>query len=184
MTVTDWIQAISMLILVVVTVIYAWRTHVISKATREQAKEMKAQRVMASRPVIIQKAVHDDRSSHFEIYNAGNGTAIELQIILLGQWKKPLDGKREGFLRSGDTPIPFYTTFPSDVANSTFYVVSEYQGISSYGPQPTWYQTWLPCKLSVSGRVIGGKLKFLEEVPEEKRIGIFKSEFNNGSKPK
>ncbi len=38
MTITDWIQAISMVILVVVTGIYAWRTHVLSKATEKQAE--------------------------------------------------------------------------------------------------------------------------------------------------
>jgi hypothetical protein len=37
MTVTDWIQAISTLILVAITGIYAWRTHVISEATKQQA---------------------------------------------------------------------------------------------------------------------------------------------------
>jgi len=170
--------------LVLVTIIYAKRTSDIANATKEQAQEMREQRVMASRPLLIQKSVNEDGFSHFEVYNAGNGTAIEVQVILLDQWGKPRNGKREGFLRAGDTPIKFYTTFPPDVANSTFYIVSEYQGISSYSPQPTWYQTWLPCKLSVSGKVISGKLEFLDEVPEEKRIGIFKSEFNNGRNPK
>ncbi|MFC1897582.1 potassium-transporting ATPase subunit F [Chloroflexota bacterium] len=180
----DWGQIILMLGLVIVTALYASSTEKQAHHSVKMAKEMREQRVMASRPVIIQKAVHDDQSSHFEIYNTGNGTAIELQIILLDQWKKPSNGKREGFLRAGDTPIPFYTTFPRDVADSTFYIVSEYQGTSSYSPQPTWYQTWLPCKLSVSGRVIGGKLEFHDNVSEENRIGIFKSEFNNGSKLK
>ncbi len=59
MTITDWIQAISMVLLVVVTSIYVWRTHVISKATREQAdasvkmaEEMRQQRYDTVRPVI------------------------------------------------------------------------------------------------------------------------------------
>ncbi len=59
MTLTDWIQAISMVILVVVTGIYAWRTHIISKATKEQAEasvkmaeEMREQRYDAVRPII------------------------------------------------------------------------------------------------------------------------------------
>ena len=59
MTITDWIQAISMVVLVVVTGIYAWRTHVISKATKAQAdasvkmaEEMRAQRHDTVRPVI------------------------------------------------------------------------------------------------------------------------------------
>ena len=59
MTITDWIQAISMVVLVGVTIIYAWRTHVISKRTKEQAdasvkmaKEMRDTRYDALRPII------------------------------------------------------------------------------------------------------------------------------------
>ncbi len=191
MTVSDLVQIILMGLLVVVTGVYAWRTFAISKATKKQAnasvkmaEEMKEQRIMSSRPVIIQKAINEKDFSYFEIYNAGNGPAIEVEVSLLLQREPPYNChncQREGFLRAGDTPIKFDTTIPPDVGNSTFYIVSEYQGILTHSPQPTWYQTWLPCKLSITGKVISCKLKFLEEVPEEKRIGIFKSEFNNGS---
>ncbi len=174
------IQLTISFVLVLITAVYVTRTREIAKAAREQAdasitmaEEMKAQRVMASRPIIILKAVNDDQDSHFEIYNAGNGTALEVKVALLDQNGQYRDGKREGFLRAGDTPIYFYTTIQPDVGNSTFYVISEYQGILSNSAQPTWYQTKLPCKLSVSGKVIGGKLEF-PEVTEEKRIGIFK----------
>ena len=190
MTTSELVQIILMGLVIVVTGIYVWRTFAISNATKKQAdasgkmaEEMREQSVMSSRPVIILKAVNDDQDSHFEIYNAGNGTAVEVEVVLRDQNGQPRDGKREGFLRAGDTPIYFYTTIQPDVGNSTFYVISEYQGILSNSAQPTWYQTKLPCKLSVSGKVSGGKLEFLE-VTEEKRIGIFKSEFNNGSVPK
>jgi len=192
--------------LVSVTSVYAWRTHVISKsakeqaeATREQAEasvkmaeEMREQRIMTSRPIIIQKDVYEERAeegrlveffSHFEVYNEGNGTAIEVEVILLDQWKKPQDGKREGFLRAGESPMKFHPTLPPSLQGTTFYIVSEYQGIPSHSPQPIWYQTWLPCNLSISGKVIRGKLEF-HEVSEENRIGIFNREFNNVSKPK
>ncbi len=169
--------------LIAVTTIYASSTIQIARDTKRQADEIREQRIMTSRPLLIQKSVNDDQFSHFEIYNAGNGTAIEVQVILLDQWEKTLDGKREGFLRSGDTPINFYTNIPPAVGDSTFYIVSEYQGILTHSSKPTWYQTKLPCKLSVSGKVIDGKLQFLE-VPQEKRIGIFSSEFNNQRKPK
>ncbi|MFC1983459.1 hypothetical protein ACFLVO_00355 [Chloroflexota bacterium] len=158
-------------------------------ASVKMTEEMREQRIMASRPAIIQRAVPAGVISthtvpdHFEIYNAGNGPAIEVEVSLLRQREPPYNAhycQREGFLRAGDPPIKFNTTFPPDIANSTFYIVSEYQGISSQGQKPTWYQTWLPCKLSVSCKVISGRLEFLE-VPEDKRIGIFKSEFSNGS---
>jgi hypothetical protein len=121
-------------------------------------------------------------SDYFEIYNAGNGPAIEVQVILLDDSKKPLDGEREGFLRAGELPMKFYPTLSPNLQK--FYIVVEYQGISSRSPQPTWYQTWLPCMLSITGKVISDKLEFHDEVSEDKRIGIFKSEFNNGSVPK
>lgn len=180
-------QVLLMVALVLITYIYVKRTSDIAQATREQAsasiemaREMKEQRVTASRPVIIQKAFNGDQGFHFEIYNAGNGTALEVEVVLQNQNGQPSDGKREGFLRAGDTPIYFSPTIQPDVGNSTFYVVSEYQGILSHSLQPTWYQTKLPCKMSVTGKVISGKLEF-DEVSEEKRIGIFKSEFENGS---
>jgi len=183
----DGVQIMLVTGLVAVTGVYALFTARQADASITMAEEMRKQRVMASRPVIIQKAVNDDLSSHFEIYNAGNGPAIEVEVSLLLQREPPYEAhncQREGFLRAGDTSINFYTTFPPDVADSTFYIVSEYQGILSYDPKPTWYQTWLPCKLSVSGKVISFKLEFHNDVSEENRIGIFKSEFNNGSVPK
>jgi len=99
--ITDWIQAISMLILVVVTGIYAWRTHVISKATREQAdasvkmaEEMRDTRYAALRPIIdFRWRDSESRSGgalgigargevpselHGHLYNIGVGPAIDL----------------------------------------------------------------------------------------------------------
>lgn len=59
MAITDWIQVILMVVLVGVTAIYAWRTHVISKGTEKQAdasvkmaEEMMEQRYDAVRPII------------------------------------------------------------------------------------------------------------------------------------
>jgi len=59
MTTSELVPIILMGVLVIITGIYAWRTHVISKATREQANtslkmanEMKEQRYDTVRPVI------------------------------------------------------------------------------------------------------------------------------------
>jgi len=59
MTITDWIQAISTLVLVGVTAFYAWKTHNLSKATEKQvnasvkmAEEMAQTRYDTVRPVI------------------------------------------------------------------------------------------------------------------------------------
>jgi hypothetical protein len=58
-TITDWIQAVSTVILVIVTIIYVERTSVIANATKEQAREIKEQRILSSRPMIIHKTWRD-----------------------------------------------------------------------------------------------------------------------------
>jgi len=195
MTITDWIQAISMVILVVVTGIYVWRTHAISKAAKEQAEEMREQRVMASRPVIIQKVVIVDETkfateaycdwfSYFEVYNAGNGPAIEVESSLLNKEKTPIHSQRKTFLRAGEPPIEFSPSELASLEKSTFYLVCEYQSILSQGTRKTWYQTWLPfetVEASKEGKIYvkPGELEFYE-VSEKERIDAFGSR----SKPK
>jgi len=202
MTITDWIQAISMVILVGITGVYVWRTHVISKATKEQAgasakmaEEMREQRIMSSRPVIIQKAVVEtetqfatfgskDWFSYFEVYNAGNGPAIEVEISLLNKEKTPIHSQRKTFLRAGEPPIEFSPSELASLEKSTFYLVCEYQSILSQGTRKTWYQTWLPfetVEASKEGEIYvkPGELEFYE-VSEKERIDAFGSR----SKPK
>ena len=201
MTITDWIQAISMLFLVVVTGIYVWRTHVISKSAKKQAdasvkmaEEMREQRVTASRPVVVQKAVHEkdiyegstkDYFSHFEAYNKGNGPAIEVEISLLDNDKNLIESHRKSFLGVGEPPIEFRpTSLAARRENSTCYLVCEYQSILSSGPRKMWYQTWLPFKPSKSSEkdkmyIVAGELEFCE-VSEKERIDAFSSR----SKPK
>ena len=75
------IQAISMVILVIVTIVYAWRTHIISKATKAQAnasvqmaKEMREQRYDAVRPVVdIVKIEQNPRELATQGYEANEG---------------------------------------------------------------------------------------------------------------
>jgi len=216
MTTSDLIQIILMGSLVVVTGIYVWRTFAISNAAKKQAtasvkmaEEMREQRIMASRPVIIEKAVHkteykteykdvpylvskvlrrtavSDHFSHFEVYNAGNGPAIELIISLLNKEKASMHSQRKTFLRAGEPPIEFR---PSNIVNLeesiTYYLVCEYQSILSSSPRKMWYQTWLPFKPSKSSEkgkiyVVAGELEF-KEATEKERIDAFSSR----SKPK
>ncbi|GAG11153.1 unnamed protein product, partial [marine sediment metagenome] len=198
MTPTDWIQAISMLILVVVTVVYAWRTHVISKATKKQAEasvkmaeEMREQRVIASRPIVVQKAVVEtetelaafgskDWFSYFEVYNVGNGAAIEIEISLLNKDKTPIHSRRKSFLGINESPIEFCPSELVGLEKTTYYLVCEYRSIISHTLKPpTWYQTWLPfetVEASAKGKIYvkPGELKF-EEVNEKERIDAFSS---------
>jgi len=210
------IQIILTFALVSVTTVYVRRTAEIAKATNKQAEatkqqadasirmaeEMREQRIMASRPVIIQKQVVEtetklrtagsrDWFSYFEVYNAGNGPATELEVSLLDKDKNQLASHRTTFLRPGDSPIcwpdPFDTEFSFDLASrdeSAYYFVSEYQGTFSAGPPVKWYQTWLPfktIKTSQEGKIFvqPGQLEF-KEVTEKDRIDAFGSR----SKPK
>ncbi len=184
------IEIIILFALVLVTAIYVKRTSDIADATKQQAKEMREQRVMSSRPVIIQKAVIVDETefateaycdwfSYFEVYNAGNGPAIEVEISLLNKEKTPIHSQRKTFLRAGEPPIEFSPSELASLEKSTFYLVCEYQSILSHGPQPTWYQTWLPFETiesSEAGKIYvkPGELEF-KEVSERERIDAFGS---------
>ncbi len=182
MTPTDWIQAISMLILVVVTGFYVWRTHVISKATSEQAKatkqqayasvEMAGEMRQQRRPLLIQKAVYEkgvwtdleiqfigiEKSaanyfSHFEISNVGKTPAIEVESSLMDSEENRPHSIRQTYLRNDDPPIKFR---PNNIENldetKTYYLVSEYQNIFSYSLQKPLYQTCLPFKISKASK--------------------------------
>lgn len=199
-----WAQILLMIGLVTITAVYAW-------STGKMAKEMKEQRVTASRPFIIQRAeqkkavektITKGYFSHFEIYNTGNGPAIELEISLLNEEKSWTYSARQSYLRTGESVkllpeefgeeqslLDIETTvklFPIHLIarEKQAYLVSEYQNIFSDRQNPTWYQTWLPFKVSKAGKkgeiyVIPGELEF-HEVPEKDRIDAFSSK----SKPK
>jgi len=175
MATSEWVQVILMGLLVVITGIYAWRTFAISKATKKQAnasvkmaEEMREQRVMASRPVIIQKAIHEgekkvraiedsfdhDYFSHFEIYNAGNGPAVNLEICVLNlnKGKNCLDEKTVPFLRARDT-MKFSPDIPLvNQAGSTCYLLCRYRSVLSKSTEPPPYRTGLPFEIEKSSR--------------------------------
>jgi len=178
-----------------VTAVYAKRTAEIASATKIQAEEIKEQRITASRPVIIQKAIVETQTKHrtfgskdwfsyFEIYNVGNGPAIEIEISLLNKDKNLIQSHRESFLRAGENPIEFS---PDEIASwekSAYYLVSEYKSIFSNTAKTSWYQTWLPFEIIEASQkskiyVKPGELEF-KEVTDNERIDAFSSR----SKPK
>ena len=179
-------EAIDLLLLftlVYVTLVYANRTAEIAKANFLMAEEMKQQRILESKPSIVQRASYDDESSGFEIFNTGNGTAIDVQVIQLDQDEKPVCGERKGFLRPSEEPIRFYPNMPSISPGSNFIIVTEYQDEHIKESEAIWYQTKLPCSLIITNKIIEGKLEF-HEVTEKDRVGIFQSDAIGRSKPK
>ena len=106
MTTTDWIQAISTVVLIGVTAYYAWRTHALSKSAKMQAEasvkmaeEMKKQRYDTVLPVIdieildVQKQANNQQSEaplgstfyelSFVFHNIGLGPAIAVTSATL-----------------------------------------------------------------------------------------------------
>jgi uncharacterized membrane protein SirB2 len=200
----DWLQVLLAFALLTITGMYAWSTHRQANASVRIAEETREQRMLTSRPVVIQKAqqkkavqetIVTDYFSHFEIYNAGNGPAIEPEIFLLDENQNPVYLEDEiTYLRAGEAPLkllpaefgkvqtlphiePPVKVIPSHlvIRENRTYLVSQYQSIFSYGRQPTWYQTWLPFEShKVNGkeeiRLTPGKLEFRDEVSEKERI--------------
>lgn len=133
MTLTDWIQAVSTAILVIITAIYAWRTHVISvstekaaEATKAQAdasvrmaQEMEAQRRNGAMPILtcqvtgVTNTVQGLGPNHVtgKLANVGLGPA--LHVI----WN----------LRCGDLPFPpeKWALMEKDVSFSGNFQISE-----------------------------------------------------------
>lgn len=106
--------------LVIVTAFYAWQTQQQADASVEMAKEMREQRLQTSRPMIIQKPVHEVKLKlganpplgeayfhHFVIVNVGNGPAIELEVSLHDENGNQICLDRETFLRAHEEFVPF-----------------------------------------------------------------------------
>jgi hypothetical protein len=97
MTTTDWIQAISTVVLVLVTIFYAWRTHILSKATQKQAEASLKIAESTARPSILLRLnlKNDEWDRHkkrllpefigISMINAGSGPAINIEVML---WSK------------------------------------------------------------------------------------------------
>ncbi len=181
----QWAEILLLIGLVTITAVYASSATRQARASVKMAEEMMEQRVIASRPIIIQEAIsrkyisEKDEPDYFQVYNAGNGPAIELEMSILNENKTPIVSERKTFLRSGEPPIQFMPFQSADLDESTYYLVCEYQGILSPLPKKTWYQTWLPFDLKKSSKtgkaiVKAGELTF-EEVTEDARIDAFSS---------
>lgn len=175
--------------LIGVTTWYAAFTLIMANATVKMAEEMREQTIITSRPVMIQKAipttvngVDTDIFSHFQAYNTGKGPAIELQVSLLNQDKRPLGVYRETSVGPGEYAIPPNASAPggpfhlTNLQELNYYIVCEYQSIfSRLSKSQTWYQTWLPFQRLKSSqgdsgiRVEPGELEF-REVPENERV--------------
>jgi hypothetical protein len=175
--------------LVVVTMLYAYFTMEVANATRNQAdasirmaEEMRAQTVMGSRPITIPRPVHAPNLSDiykgqpnewfqfFEVYNAGNGPAVNLEVAMLNEKKAMQELQLQPFLRAGEH-ITFTPSNLSGYTGSNCYVLCRYQSVLSKAEPQVWYETWLsfkPTKSQTADKVYvaSNELKF-QEVSEK-----------------
>jgi hypothetical protein len=188
-TPAEWMQIILTTALVIVTIIYTLETRNQALASLQTVEEMKKQTVIQSRPLIIQKAVHhvpkpfgyDDvivitsnSFSHFQIMNAGNGPAIELEISLLDNDRNTIYSQRETYLKPGEEIIFGDAKLVNQLAPK--YLVCQYRLIFSTQKEKMWQQTWLPLEVTKGNHgqvyLAPGELRFCEII-EKDRINPF-----------
>jgi hypothetical protein len=158
------ITAVLTLVLVITGLYYSIQS---KKQMEKTLEETKTEVAMASRPLLVIRAVvhesattyetfvvsapkgaqtSDDRPptshfSHFELFNAGNSPAIGLDISLMNAEKAVVQSETLGFLRNNEQALTFV---PIKLApHQTYYLVCEYESIRSR-IKKIWYQTWLP----------------------------------------
>jgi hypothetical protein len=158
------ITAILTLILVISSLYYSVQS---KKQLEKTLAETNIEMAMASRPLLVIRAVvhevatayvadivsapkgtHDPAGnritshfSHFELFNAGNSPAIDLEILLLNSEKKVLQGETLGFLRNNEQALTFVPIMME--TKKPYFLVCEYESIRSR-VREVWYQTWLP----------------------------------------
>ena len=194
------------LVLVLVDFYYSYQAKRMLQANLE---ETKTELVMASRPLLVARAVahegattykHDAlsapmgtktsddypspfRFSHFELFNAGNSTAIGLEISLMNEERAILQCESLGFLRNTEQSLSF---IPLKLeTDKTYHLVCEYESIRSR-VRNIWYQTWLPfttvesvAKGNINVNV--GEMEF-KEVSITERIDAFRIKEEGTSK--
>ena len=160
---------ITLIVTIIFLLITFYYSYTAKKDIEKKLEATKAELAMSSRPLVVMRAVdHEGASSyeaetpeepkieqsgalrpkashfsHFELYNAGNGPAIDLEISLMNKEKVVLQSQSVGFLRNNEPALPFIPV-KLDL-DQTYYLVSEYESIRSrVRENPVWYQTWLP----------------------------------------
>ena len=187
------------MLLVLVDFYYSFQS---KKMLEAKLTETKAELVMASRPLLVARAVIHESTliyesdvvsppkgthnpdglpvtshfSHFELFNAGNSPALDLEILLLDEKENVIQGETLGFLRNNEQALTFVPVKLEPQKN--YFLVCEYESTRSRAIQ-TWYQTWLPFA-AVRGLMPGNinvnvsELDF-KNVSISERIDVFKA---------
>ncbi len=184
-------ERLALFALVAVTMAYAIFTYQQMRASREMISEVKEQRLAALQPIIILKAIQKPMAgepvtsmlrseyfSHFVIWNAGNGPAIEIEVALLDNNRDLKQAHRETFLRPCEEYgfTPELTSYPED----KYQIVCQYKRIISPTSEEVWDQTWLPFNLKRASKegevyVAPGELDFKFVLSQKDKIDAFTS---------
>jgi len=118
-----------------------------AEASRKMAEEAKEARVATSLPILLQRTVFrlpDEKYfSHFVVWNAGNGTAIELVISIIDERRQLIEGSRVPFLKPGEQTM-FKPSDLTKLESAKCYLVSTYIDIPHLTGERVFNQTWLP----------------------------------------
>lgn len=180
-TIDGLIYGIAIIILIGVTVYYAIQN-------RRMADEMRAQKMIASQPLVIQKPIYEEDVFegstskyfwNFAIWNAGNGPAVELVFSILNAQKSPsvpVRHERKTYLKSGEATV--YSPELFQLEEGKYYFVCQYMTISWLTGKETLNQTWLPFEVKKTAKegkvhVAPGELSFKFDVPESDLLDVF-----------
>jgi len=156
-------ERLALFALVAVTMAYAIFTYQQMRASREMISEVKEQRLATLQPIVIVKAyqkpmagepvtsvLRSEYFSHFVVWNAGSGPAIEIEMVLLDNNLDSKQAHRETFLRSGEEYR--FTPELASYAEGKYYIVCQYKRVVSPTAEEVWDQTWLPFNLSKASK--------------------------------
>ena len=200
-TLSFFFTAVFTLVLVLTTLYYSIQS---KKQLEKKLEDTKTEMAMASRPLLVARAVFHDVTttyehatlsapmgtktsdarpqtshfSHFELFNAGNSPAIGLEISLMNQEMVVMQTESLGFLRNNEQALTFV---PIKLElRKTYHLVCEYDSIRSR-VEKIWYQTWLPFTTEDDGSATKGMINVkvgeldFKEVPASMRsIASFK----------
>lgn len=184
-------ERLALFALVAVTMTYAVFTYQQVQASKEMISEAKEQRLAALQPVVIVKTfqkpiagepitsiLRSEYFSHFVIWNAGSGPAIEIEIALLDNNLDLKQAHRETFLRPGEEYrfTPELDSYPE----GKYYIVCQYKRILYPTAEEVWDQSWLPFNLgkaSKEGEVYAapGELDFKFGLSKKDKVDAFPS---------
>jgi len=165
--VLDTIVLVTLVLTLALVLVDFYYSYQAKRMLEVKIEETKTEMMMASRPLLVARAVFHERAttyehdplagplgtktsherpsashfSHFELFNAGNNAAIGLEISLMNDEKVVLQSESLGFLRNNEQALTF---IPIKLeTHKTYYIVCEYESIRSR-VREIWYQMWLP----------------------------------------